>query len=173
MSNIKILKIIVNELPTNCGDCFFRNDNYCNVKGAAIESGQMWINKHEDNRNPYCPLKTPFNFSNIDFSQKYKIKWIENDNSNHNTETDNKIYYGQDEDGIHTKEGKERLWDEERILFIGGVHAFKVINRENTTPLIKLYIEDDGCLSPTDVVFDSSWLKKLQKLINVALNKLE
>ena len=86
------------------------------------------------------------------------------------------IYYGDMEGSINTKQGKERLWEEENIIFVGGVHAFKVIQRKGYDPLIELWHEDDEQLfTPTNntVQFDVVWLKDLRNLIDVTIEKLE
>lgn len=89
-------------------------------------------------------------------------------------EESDRIFYGQDEGSIWTDEGKERLWKEEKIVYIGGVHAFRIIERENYTPLVELYCEDDGALFTYEegVKFDSSHLKNLKNLIDATIKKL-
>jgi hypothetical protein len=77
----------------------------------------------------------------------------------------NKIYYGEDECNIYTAEGKERLWREEKIIYIDGIYAFKILDRKNENPLIELWLEDDKTLHKTDQQFDSEWLKELKELI--------
>lgn len=82
------------------------------------------------------------------------------------------IYYGDMEDSIYTKKGKKRLWKEENIIYVGGVHAFKVKYRPTYT-LIELFEEDDGQLfSDGKITFDVGWLKDLRKLIEATMKKL-
>ena len=57
MTTMKIIKIVVDELPTNCGECELSIGNYCKVKGLHTESRQEWIDKYKHERHPYCPLK--------------------------------------------------------------------------------------------------------------------
>lgn len=87
------------------------------------------------------------------------------------------IYYGDIEGSINTQEGKKRLWEEENIIFVGGVHAFKIIPRKGNNPLVELWHEDDEQLfTPTmndTVQFDIHWLKDLRNLIDVTIEKLE
>lgn len=83
------------------------------------------------------------------------------------------IYYGQDDDSIYTKRGKQKLLREENIVFVGGVHAFKIIPRDKIGYLLELWSEDDECLSNTDVAFDEGWLKDLKKLIVAVEKKLK
>lgn len=87
------------------------------------------------------------------------------------------IYYGDGDGGIYTVEGMERLWNDHRIVYIGGVHAFKVIPRDHPNPLIELWFEDD-CLLFNNICndtirFDAAWLHKLKELIEVTLIRLE
>lgn len=82
------------------------------------------------------------------------------------------IYYGHDDGSIHTKIGKDKLWKEESIIYVDGVHAFEVVRRDNMSPLVRLYTEDDECLCSTDIIFDYSWLNSLRRLINVTQDKI-
>ncbi len=57
---MKILKIIVDELPKSCSceDCGLGYNKYCTLKGAV--SGQQWIGNNTDNgkgRAQGCPLE--------------------------------------------------------------------------------------------------------------------
>ena len=53
---MKILEIIVNELPKNCGECYFLSDRYyCKIKGSA--SGQQFVDRYAGIRDKDCPLK--------------------------------------------------------------------------------------------------------------------
>jgi hypothetical protein len=98
---------------------------------------------------------------------------------NHEGETEmnkeeNYIYYGDAEGSIYSDEGQKRLWEEESIIFVSGVHAFKIIPRGQYSPLIELYHEDDGALfNNSNVKFDASWLKDLRDLIDTTLEKLK
>jgi len=84
------------------------------------------------------------------------------------------IYYGDMEGSIYTEEGKERLWKEENIIYINGVHAFKIIPRKNSSPLIELWHEDDEQLSSDETVhFDAGWLESLRDLIDTTIKKIE
>lgn len=85
------------------------------------------------------------------------------------------IYYGDGKSSIYTEAGKKRLWEEERIVFLNGVHAFKVTLRENNSPLVELMGEDDGYIfKPTTVSqFDSLWLPELKALIDATTEKIE
>jgi len=53
---MKIREIVVDELPKNCGECYFLSDRYyCKIKGAV--SGQQFVNRVEDIRDKDCPLR--------------------------------------------------------------------------------------------------------------------
>ena len=82
------------------------------------------------------------------------------------------IFYGQDDESIATKIGKDRLWKEESIIYVDGVHAFEIIERDSEHPLVRLYTEDDECLCSTDIIFDYYWLNSLRRLINVTQDKI-
>jgi hypothetical protein len=52
---MKLIKIIVNELPESCADCTFSHETWCKLKGLYI--GNDWINTWDyDNRDKDCPL---------------------------------------------------------------------------------------------------------------------
>lgn len=84
------------------------------------------------------------------------------------------IYYGDGDGAVDTPEGKLRLLKEENIIYLGGVHAFKIIPREKRSALVQLYFEDDGQIfSRGEVVFDVAWLVELSDLINFTIEKLK
>jgi len=51
---MKIVNIIVDELPESCGICAINNDGYCVLKGLTSEDKQEWVGRSE--RNKKCPL---------------------------------------------------------------------------------------------------------------------
>jgi len=53
--NMKIMKIIVNELPKNCSLCTLHEDEYCKIKGNT--TGSEWIDLCSDFRDGDCPLE--------------------------------------------------------------------------------------------------------------------
>lgn len=84
------------------------------------------------------------------------------------------ISYGQDEGAIWTKDGMERLLEEENIVYNGvGVHAFEIIERSGiSNPLIKLLSEDDGSLSETEECFDSGWIDDLIQTLQMTKEEI-
>jgi len=51
---MKLIRIFVDELPKNCGECYFCYDNYCLPKGLWVE--QQWVDRFADCRDKNCPL---------------------------------------------------------------------------------------------------------------------
>jgi hypothetical protein len=56
---MKVLKVVVDELPTDCGECDLRTDEYCTIKG--VNTGSQWVNRFSSVRDVKCPLKLPCN----------------------------------------------------------------------------------------------------------------
>lgn len=84
------------------------------------------------------------------------------------------VFYGDDDESIYTDEGKKRLWEEEHIVYTGGVYACKVWGDSPTTAMIQLLGEDDGAIySDCEFVFDPYWLDDLQQLITETKFKID
>lgn len=69
----------------------------------------------------------------------------------------------------------EDLWISHNILYLDGIIAVWVENRENMNPLIHLMHEDDGCLycrKEKDTCFDSYWIDNYIKTLDALKNKL-
>ena len=50
----KIIKVIVNKLPNDCGSCTLHEDEYCKLLGSV--TGQEWIDLYSEVRDIDCPL---------------------------------------------------------------------------------------------------------------------
>lgn len=83
------------------------------------------------------------------------------------------IYYGDGEGSISTPEGKQRLLDEENIIYVGGTYAFKIIERKGMDRLIELWSEDDETLHKTKEQFSEAWLNHLEGLIVITQKYLK
>lgn len=88
-------------------------------------------------------------------------------------------YYEEKEGNIYTKDGMERLWEEERIVFLGGIHAFRVFFQEDSKPMVELMVmgEDQTFIKDTNpnniMRFNSLWLDYLISLSMATLEKIE
>ena len=75
------------------------------------------------------------------------------------------------DDQTWTKDDFKSLRKDFDIIFDGGIVAFWIERRKNTSPLIHIMIEDDGLLSwdsDHDKRFDASWLCDWKKVIEKA-----
>ena len=52
---MKIIKVIVSELPENCGVCTLHDDECCKIKGAV--TGSEWVDRYSEGRDRDCPLE--------------------------------------------------------------------------------------------------------------------
>ena len=53
---MKLLKVVVDELPSCCGECDFVHDRYyCTLKGLTI--GQQFVDRQSKERDSDCPLE--------------------------------------------------------------------------------------------------------------------
>jgi hypothetical protein len=53
--NLKI-SIVVDVLPSSCGDCPLRVSEYCEIKG--LKTGSSFVDRCSDKRDDDCPLTT-------------------------------------------------------------------------------------------------------------------
>lgn len=59
------------------------------------------------------------------------------------------------------------------IIYDGkACHAFKIIPRANSNPLIQLFTEDDGFLHATDITFDAYWAQPLINNLQSAIKEI-
>lgn len=58
------------------------------------------------------------------------------------------------------------------VVYTGGIHAFKITERKNESPLVTLVSEDDGYffISENAPTFDIEWLNNLPELCYKTLN---
>lgn len=80
----------------------------------------------------------------------------------------NIICWGDGKGSIYTKEGKDRLWREYNIVYVGGVYAAKITPRKNAAPLVELIAEDDGALflDNHSLHCDVGWISSIRELLN-------
>lgn len=53
---MKLIKIIVDEIPNSCSDCDFICERYyCRLKGIAV--GQQFVDRNSNKRDKDCPLQ--------------------------------------------------------------------------------------------------------------------
>ena len=72
------------------------------------------------------------------------------------------------DDQTWTKDDFKSLRKDFDIIFDGGIVAFWIERRKNTSPLIHIMIEDDGLLSwdsDHDRCFDAGWLDNWKEII--------
>jgi hypothetical protein len=76
-------------------------------------------------------------------------------------------------DQNYTKAYLKILKDDYNIYYDGyGCHAFKVIPRTHSNPLIQLFTEDDGYLCATDITFDAHWAQNLTASLQLAITAI-
>lgn len=53
--DMKINRVIVNKLPSDCSSCTLHEAEYCKIKSAV--TGSEWVDLYSDSRDSNCPLE--------------------------------------------------------------------------------------------------------------------